>query len=738
MGRPEIHLRPAVRVRLRHHASVRAVGGALARHELARAATCSRCSPTRPARPCSSPFSAALSIALVSLTLGSVAAFRRGWVDGFVSHLSDAMVLLPAMLAVFVLGIGRSNDEFGAVQLGLSFGILYGLGPATATVRAAAMTVVARPFMDAARVAGGGGCWIVSRHVLPHLYAHAAVQAMIGATGAVIADAFLSFRSAVGEDVGFGQMVYDGLVWSELMAGITETPWWIMLAGAGRHHPAGRRLLPAWRRPARGARPAVTRAQTSRLEPRGLRIACRYTRGVPLVNPTADRGRRDQDQVRHRWLARRHRRGLHVPQRSSLRARRGRVPPPDRRARIVASWSATTGGSRASISPVPASRCSPRTTSAPSRRPRPSRPRSAASSPASSTRAPGSSSPPATTRGRTTASRSRPIPAAPPLRRCWRPSRPPWTRTPRTSCRPVATTTMPSTAGLVETFDPYPRFRDQLASDRRPRAHQGRGATGAGREPVHGSGAGWYTRLIGDGRLDRARAPHRAEPVLRWRQPGADPPQRRRVAGGDPALGRRHRDRVRRRRRPGRDGDRGGGLRQPAPGLRPAVLVPARSSRPDRPGRLHGDDHEHGEAAGRDLRHAGLRDRGRLQVRRAEDDGDECRHRRRGVRRLRIRDAHPRARWLGVGPLPPRPVADEGQEGVRGPRRASGPGRTVALQPDRHPLRQGGLRGGQVRHAGAPGRRGARPSWPDSPSSSGSSSTRRTGSSSTAPTARGC
>ncbi|HEX7172660.1 MAG TPA: ABC transporter permease [Candidatus Limnocylindria bacterium] len=176
---------------------------------------------------------AAAAITVTSLLLGSIAAFRKGWVDGFISHLSDAMVLLPAMLAVFVLGIGRSNEEFGAVHVGISFGILYGLGPATATVRAAAMTVVARPFMDAARVAGGGGGWIVTRHILPHLYAHAAVQAMIGATGAVIADAFLSFRSAVGEDVGFGMMVYDGIVWSGYLAGIAATPWWIMLAGAG-------------------------------------------------------------------------------------------------------------------------------------------------------------------------------------------------------------------------------------------------------------------------------------------------------------------------------------------------------------------------------------------------------------------------------------------------------------------------------------------------------------------------
>lgn len=177
--------------------------------------------------------SAGLCIVLASLTLGSIAAFRRGWVDGLVSHVSDAMVLLPAMVAVFVLGIGRPNDEFGTIHIGITFGVLYGLGPATATVRAAALTVVAKPFLDAARVAGGGGPWIVTRHVLPHLYSHAAVQAMIGATGAVIADAFLGFRSAVGEEYGLGMMVYDGITWAFQMAGIAPIPWWIMLAGAG-------------------------------------------------------------------------------------------------------------------------------------------------------------------------------------------------------------------------------------------------------------------------------------------------------------------------------------------------------------------------------------------------------------------------------------------------------------------------------------------------------------------------
>jgi phosphomannomutase len=55
-------------------------------------------------------------------------------------------------------------------------------------------------------------------------------------------------------------------------------------------------------------------------------------------------------------------------------------------------------------------------------------------------------------------------------------------------------------AGLVEVFDPYPRFRDQLASIvdiDRIRAAEKRLLV----EPLYGSGAGWFTRLLGGGKL---------------------------------------------------------------------------------------------------------------------------------------------------------------------------------------------------------------------------------------------
>ncbi len=55
-------------------------------------------------------------------------------------------------------------------------------------------------------------------------------------------------------------------------------------------------------------------------------------------------------------------------------------------------------------------------------------------------------------------------------------------------------------AGMVESFDPYPRFAAQLESIvdiDRIKAAQKRVLV----EPIYGSGAGWFTRLLGDGRM---------------------------------------------------------------------------------------------------------------------------------------------------------------------------------------------------------------------------------------------
>jgi peptide/nickel transport system permease protein len=176
---------------------------------------------------------AGFATGVVALVLGAVAAYSRGWLDGLITHTSDAMVLLPALLAVYIIGVGQDAADFGAVEVGLTFGVIYGLGPATATVRAAALGVMAKPFIDASRLAGAGMVRMVTRHLMPHLVPHAAVQAMIGVAGAVTAEAFLAFRSGVGSQIGFGYLVFEGLTWGELFSGVLETPWWVMITGAG-------------------------------------------------------------------------------------------------------------------------------------------------------------------------------------------------------------------------------------------------------------------------------------------------------------------------------------------------------------------------------------------------------------------------------------------------------------------------------------------------------------------------
>ena len=74
------------------------------------------------------------------------------------------------------------------------------------------------------------------------------------------------------------------------------------------------------------------------------------------------------------------------------------------------------------------------------------------------------------------------------------------------------------TSGLVETFDPYPKFREQLerivdlerikAADKRLLV-----------EPLYGSGAGWFTRLLGDGRLTVRELHTERNPFFGWVNP---------------------------------------------------------------------------------------------------------------------------------------------------------------------------------------------------------------------------
>ena len=225
-------------------------------------------------------------------------------------------------------------------------------------------------------------------------------------------------------------------------------------------------------------------------------------------------------------------------------------------------------------------------------------------------------------------------------------------------------------------------------------------------------GSGWIPQAARRRPDPGHRDPRRAQPVLRRHQPRADPAERRRGAGADRRRRLRPRAAARRRRGPRGRGGRAGDVPPPARGHGPAHVLPGRAPRDARPGRRVGEQHVDGRDARAPLRDRDARGPGGLQVHRAEDDRDGRDAGRRGVRRVRVRDAPARARRHLRRPVPARPVPARARAwpgpGVGGDGRVPRARRAVVLPPHRRPLRPALVRRRQAARAGRPARVAAR------------------------------
>jgi peptide/nickel transport system permease protein len=159
-----------------------------------------------------------------------VCAYWRGPVDAVLSHVSDAMLLLPAPIAMIAVGLARPG-ALSPFWFGFAYGVLAGLGASAIVVRSYGLTVMAKPFIEAARVAGGGPWHIMKSHLFPHLLPLAAIQTMLAVTGAIIVAGFVEFMSPGGTDrVGYGSLVYAGLAYQEYIF-TGGTAWWALATG---------------------------------------------------------------------------------------------------------------------------------------------------------------------------------------------------------------------------------------------------------------------------------------------------------------------------------------------------------------------------------------------------------------------------------------------------------------------------------------------------------------------------
>jgi peptide/nickel transport system permease protein len=159
----------------------------------------------------------AVGIAFVAgVTLGLLAGYYGGWVDGAIGILIDIMLAFPGiLLALAIVAILGPSLLNLMVAVGIAAVPTY-----TRLVRGAVLATRQLQYVEAARVIGARDRGIMFRHILPNVLAPAIVLATLGIGGAILVGAALSF-------LGLGAK--------------PPTPEWGAMLSAGRNY-----LQQAW------------------------------------------------------------------------------------------------------------------------------------------------------------------------------------------------------------------------------------------------------------------------------------------------------------------------------------------------------------------------------------------------------------------------------------------------------------------------------------------------------------
>lgn len=170
----------------------------------------------------------ALTIGVVGLAFAMAGATAGGVTDRLLSKISDAVLLLPAPIFVILYGVLRPED-FDPLPVGLVYGLLAGASSTAIVLRAHALSVLEKPFIEAGRVAGGGRWHLARVHLLPHLLPLAAVQMVGGVASVIIAAGFVEYLSAAAMEMGLGTMIYVALTYRGMFG--NTVPWNVLLTG---------------------------------------------------------------------------------------------------------------------------------------------------------------------------------------------------------------------------------------------------------------------------------------------------------------------------------------------------------------------------------------------------------------------------------------------------------------------------------------------------------------------------
>lgn len=141
---------------------------------------------------------------VIATTVGAVSAYYGGIVDTLLMRLADLVIMVPFLPILIVLS---ALTEVGIIELALVIGVLSGFGGTAVVIKSQALTVKVKPYIEAARIAGGGDFHIIFKHMVPNLIPISLLYMMFVVTGAIFSEAVLSFFGLTTIQMSWGIMV---------------------------------------------------------------------------------------------------------------------------------------------------------------------------------------------------------------------------------------------------------------------------------------------------------------------------------------------------------------------------------------------------------------------------------------------------------------------------------------------------------------------------------------------------
>lgn len=173
---------------------------------------------------------AALITVVIGTIIGASSAYYGGVVDTFFMRLADIVMLFPSLAILMVLS---AFIELNLFRLALIIGILAGFGSITIVLKAQALTVKVRPFIEAAKSTGASDAYIILKHIIPNILPLSFLYMMLNVTGAIFTEAVLSFLGLANIRMSWGVIIHMAESSGYLMGSSIGTYWWLWVpAGA--------------------------------------------------------------------------------------------------------------------------------------------------------------------------------------------------------------------------------------------------------------------------------------------------------------------------------------------------------------------------------------------------------------------------------------------------------------------------------------------------------------------------